>query len=61
MSDLKPCPFCGAKEDDEDQPLGVWWIDDEWKVVCDRCGANTGWFNRQEREEAIEAWNRRAK
>ena len=63
-SELKPCPFCGAKEFDEDEPLNVWFVsedDDEWRVECDRCGANTGWFNRQSREEAIEAWNKRAK
>lgn len=63
MSELKPCPFCGAKKDDEDEPLGVWWSVDfyeDWIVLCDRCGANTGRFNRQAREEAIAAWNRRA-
>lgn len=60
--ELKPCPFCGAKEEDEDEPLGVWMSVDfaDWQVECFRCGANTGWFNRQDREEAIEAWNRRS-
>ena len=58
MDELNPCPFCRAKETDEDEPLGVWYSpsDDEWQVACDRCGANTDWL--PEREEAIEAWNK---
>lgn len=58
---LKPCPFCGAKEDDEDEPLVCFWISgiDDYQICCDKCGANTGWFGRN-MEEAVEAWNRRA-
>ena len=62
MTELKPCPFCGAREDDVDEPLHVWWcqeLDGEYQVECERCGANTGLRNRYIREEAIEAWNRR--
>ena len=59
-SELKPCPFCGAKETDKDQPVNVGWVieDDAWMVVCDRCGAAGA--EHDGRAEAIEAWNRRA-
>ena len=59
MAELKPCPFCGAREDDKDQPVNVGWvIDDAWQVSCDRCGASGA--EHDGRAEAIEAWNRRA-
>ena len=59
MAELKPCPFCGAKETDKDQPIGVGWVIevDAWQVICDRCGASGGLNDG--RLEAIEAWNRR--
>lgn len=59
-TELKPCPFCGAREHDEDQPINVGWVIelDAWQVSCDRCGASGG-IN-DGRAEAIEAWNRRA-
>lgn len=63
MSELKPCPFCGAREDDEDEPLHVWWVDKpdgEYMVECDRCGASISWANNWLHSEAVEAWNRRA-
>lgn len=56
---LLPCPFCGAKETDKDQPINLECVyeDDAWMVVCDRCGATGG--ENDGRAEAIEAWNRR--
>lgn len=58
---LKPCPFCGATEITTSNHSGL-FIEEgvcEYRVLCTVCGANTGWENRT-REEAIEAWNRRA-
>ena len=57
--ELKPCPFCGAKVDDKDQPirLGYAYTIDAYCVTCDRCGANGG--HHDGRVEAIEAWNKR--
>lgn len=61
---LKPCPFCGGnsvlvlteKELEEDQTKS-----DYVTVVCDilngGCGAKSGF--RQQREDAVDAWNRR--
>ena len=67
MDNLKPCPFCGRK---------IWLnpykidhrIDDivifQWSIFCDAsyhrggCGAMCGYHDTK--EEAIEAWNRRA-
>lgn len=56
MSDLKPCPFCGmdAKiiheaDDDGDQ---------FYYVYCLGCDAETAGY--ETREEATNAWNRRA-
>lgn len=56
--ELIPCACCGARQSDEDEPLGVWWVpaDDTWQVCCDRCGARTPYF--RERDAAVEAWNR---
>lgn len=57
---LKPCPFCGAKVTDEDQPIGLGYAYhiDAYCVCCDKCGATGG--HHDGRVEAIEAWNRRA-
>lgn len=64
---LKPCPFCGRVD-----KLKVWkteqrWdhgVIENWRVSCDRSGDNTGCGGSggayRTREEAIEAWNRRA-
>ena len=54
---LKPCPFCGAKETDKDQPINLGWVieDDMYVVRCDRCGASGA--ERDDRAEAIEEWN----
>lgn len=52
MTELKPCPFCGCEETRAIK-------DDLWHYgQCDDCGAKgSRCFSR---EEAIEAWNRRA-
>lgn len=55
---LIPCPSCGARQTDEDEPLGVWWtpVDDTWQVCCDRCKARTRYFRKE--EDAVAAWNK---
>lgn len=52
MSDtkLKPCPFCGGEARFAN-------TDENW-IACVDCGAETTFFDTK--EEAIEAWNRRA-
>lgn len=64
---LKPCPFCGRVD-----KLKIWAtetpFDDmrltNWHVSCSMAGDGTGCGGtggaRRTREEAIEAWNRRA-
>ena len=64
MKDLKPCPFCGRRP----SKVKEHYITDTtliyYSVACkaplSRCGVNpnTRWM--KTREEAIEAWNRRA-
>ena len=56
MSKVKPCPFCGSKDikiRDGYSDVGCW-------VECVPCGVSTK-AKEQTHEEAIKAWNRRAK
>lgn len=58
MNDLKPCPFCGSEAeiiDYKDEYL-------EQIVTCRNsfCKVNPNTHFFETREEAIEAWNRRA-
>ena len=47
---LLPCPHCGGK-------AGLWQAyDSSWCVQCDRCGATTMKFDK---DEAVKRWNRR--
>jgi Lar family restriction alleviation protein len=55
---IKPCPFCGAKAEDEDGPtlLGSDALED-WYVYCGNCRAHgpessANWI-------AVEDWNKR--
>lgn len=48
---LKPCPFCGEQAELIETLNG-------WAVVCDNCGA--GQYAYDTKEEAADAWNRRA-
>lgn len=50
MKELKKCPFCGGEA--EIAGYKIFW------VICKECTAETKGFDT--REEAIEAWNRRA-
>ena len=63
MEKLKPCPFCGEYGSVR---LMTRHGKDGWRdrfyVLCEYdsggCGASGGWYHTK--EEAIEAWNRRA-
>ncbi len=60
MSELKPCPFCGAKESDEHGlRLVNFSRNNTWGVECYQCEAMIGYTRYNTQEEAIEAWNRR--
>ena len=61
---LKPCPFCGYRERVfVTVRLGQDGWRDSYYVLCDYyeggCGASGGVYHTE--EEAVEAWNRRAK
>jgi len=52
MTELKPCPFCGSKAEIYQDYEGSWTIE------CTVCFARS--WPRKDKEQAIEAWNRRA-
>ena len=54
VTKLKPCPFCGGTASVV-KNSNTWY-----RVVCDDCPCEVGryWFGK--RNDAIEAWNRRA-
>lgn len=56
--ELKPCPFCG-----ESVSIEQGWTE-SWSVFysfnCDNCGMHCEQNEHMTKEEAIEAWNRRA-
>ena len=65
MNDLKPCPFCGGKAQEKfvKRPglfptLKFPYTTHTVYIRCEVCLASSG--VRFVREEAIEAWNRRA-
>ena len=59
---LKPCPFCGVTEKDQDEGVPFIQLDTEFStdrffVRCSQCGATSGY--RDTEKEAIETWNAR--
>ena len=52
---LKPCPFCGGEAYANETDWKGWWHG--W-VICEKCGVK---IDKQTKDEAIEAWNRRYK
>ena len=59
---LKPCPFCGADENNGVHIDTIVIADDigdirRYSVVCENCGAEIGTFRSP--KEAVEAWSRR--
>ena len=59
MSTLKPCPFCGEKND-----VHIAWyhyddIGSKAVVECRNCFCSSGYYKNV--DEAIKAWNKRTK
>ena len=53
MAELKPCPFCGSKN--------CLYIEREveaWFIYCCNCHTSGPWT--QDKQEAIEVWNKRS-
>ena len=52
---LKVCPFCGkaghVEQEEQESPS----VDEWYRVVCEDCGGNSGWY--MSSEMAIHAWN----
>lgn len=60
MTELKPCPFCGEKEDID---YGIFTVTLKGfdYVQCQNCSAEINAIYKDEQYiSAIEAWNRRA-
>lgn len=55
VKELKPCPFCGAKEINCD--FVVLDVFAEWYVECEKCGAMLKDFSYK--SDAVQAWNTR--
>lgn len=53
MADLKPCPFCGARQICMDRRI----TDGLFSVVCDRCGGRSK--NSTTKDLAVALWNTR--
>ena len=62
MSKLKPCPFCGKEAAIEVHGFynrdSRGFTDKTYGVVCGKCHTS-GWQFYENKEKAIEAWNRR--
>ena len=56
MDELKPCPFCGGKAYLDLYILPKY----EYVIRCNVCSLEFGLYLGRNKEEAIEAWNRRA-
>lgn len=56
---LNPCPSCGGKAKvskfGSKSAYGVWY-----NANCSKCGVAQTGVSRKTRQEAVEAWNRRA-
>ena len=54
MTELKPCPFCGARN--------IKYLfrqaDNHWTIRCNKCGVKTRW--KQYKDDCAKMWNRRA-
>ena len=54
--ELLPCPFCGGEAILTSRETN--YFATRFFVICDNCHASSKWC--QNKEEAAEAWNRRA-
>ena len=64
MAEVKPCPFCGRKpskvREHKYPSISTVFYTVECKNAGSKCGVRPTTNLRRTREEAIEAWNRRA-
>ena len=56
MTELKKCPFCGGEVKISTEQVDA--VTEVYNFVCSSCDSYT-YFDFCDREEAIEAWNRR--
>ena len=54
MSELKPYPFCGSEKVKAQHGIGMFMI------LCNKCGATVSFYEKERKEQTVEAWNRRA-
>jgi len=54
MNELKPCPFCGSKKVYPIQGFTMFLIH------CTKCGAIVSFLDKKEKENLMEAYNKRA-
>ena len=59
MKELKQCPFCGG-EAAVIKSTFIGYGEDYYQPVCLDCNASKAGFRYRTREDAINAWNRRA-
>ena len=52
MSELKPCPFCGSEKVKARHGMVM--------ILCYKCGATVSFYEKERKEQTVEAWNRRA-
>ena len=53
-AELKPCPFCGG------EPILIKNGVGNYQVACDNCEVRQYAYAHKSKEDASEAWNRRA-
>lgn len=51
---LKPCPFCGSEKVKAQHGIEMVMI------LCYKCGATVSFYEKERKEQTVEAWNRRA-
>lgn len=51
MTKIKSCPFCGSEKVKAQHGVGMVMI------LCYKCGATVSFYEKERKEQAIEAWN----
>lgn len=53
MEKLKKCPFCGGEKIE----IGLGGC--RHLILCDECGAVVSFIGKEDKEQAVQAWNKR--